>query len=157
MSKQLELLAPNVSALSNNCYLSSLTRPLKMLFDIRQHHHPDLQQYKTEMSFQKTPSQLFVRQTMLFDEYIIDTGKGDVDKQPLILPWDNTTWVLRAANIIIRPPINEATQLWSHKQTPRRVYNRHMKYFRFIWRFVTISMKAISPQFCGQLPRTSMS
>ena len=91
MSKQLELLAPNVSALSNNCYLSSLTRHLKMLFDIRQHHHPDLQQYKTEMSFQKTPSQLFVRQTMLFEEYIIDTSKGDVDKQPLILPWDNTT------------------------------------------------------------------
>ena len=58
MSKQLELLARNVSALSNNCYLSSLTRPLKMLFDIRQHPHPDLQQYKTEISFQKNTYQI---------------------------------------------------------------------------------------------------
>ena len=55
MSKQLELLAPNVSALSNNCYLSSLTRPLKMLFDIRQHPHPDLHhhQCKTETRLSK--------------------------------------------------------------------------------------------------------
>ena len=60
MSKQLELLAPNVSALSNNCYLSSLTRPLKMLFDIRQHPPPDLhhRQYKTEISFQKNTYQI---------------------------------------------------------------------------------------------------
>ena len=83
MSKQLELLAPNVSALSNNCYLSSLTRPLKMLFDIRQHHHPDLHQYKTEISFQKkTPSQLFVRQTMLFDEYSVDTDRAMLTSSP---------------------------------------------------------------------------